>query len=293
MFILADAATSINDSNTANTDSTFLKNLLNQFIDWVIEKGVEILLTLLFLYIGKKVINLILKLAKKYFKKSKNISLEVEHFLISVIKIILYCTLYLAAIGMLGFQITSLVTVLGSASIAIGLALQGSFSNLAGGVLILILKPFVIGDYIVDNTSKCEGTVKKIEIFYTTLITYDNKKIVIPNGTLSQATIINLTAEAKRRVEISFGVAYMSDLKKVREVLCNMAKESGYVLQEEPVNVIVNDFKDSSIEMQLRFWVKTEDYWNAKFEMTEAVKDSFDHNGITIPFNQLEVKIKE
>jgi small conductance mechanosensitive channel len=176
----------------------------------------------------------------------------------------------------------------------VGLALQGSLSNLAGGVLILILKPFVVGDYILENGTKCEGTVQSIEIFYTRLLTPDHKIVVIPNGSLSATSVTNFTAQTTRRVEISVGISYGSDIKLAKETLQKLAEASPFLVTdtELPIQVYVDSFGDSAVNMGLRFFVPTEHYWDAKWAATEQIKTAFAEAGIEIPFNQMEVTMK-
>ena len=259
-------------------------------LDWIAAKGVLILLTLLFLFIGRKVIKLILKLVNKGFERRK-ISQSVSGFLISFFRILLYVLLYISAAALLGFQVTSFVTLLGASGITIGLALQGSLSNLAGGVLILILKPFDVGDYIIENGTKCEGTVVGIDIFYTKIRTVDNRIVVIPNGGLSNTSIINVTQLGERMVEIKIGIAYKENMSRVRRVLEETALDCEYNLDNREITSFGDDFEDSSVRFGLRFWVKSENYFKAKWAVTEAIKNRLDAEGITIPFNQLEVKI--
>ncbi len=184
---------------------------------------------------------------------------------------------------------TSFVTLLGTAGVTIGLALQGSLSNFAGGVLILILKPFVIGDYIREDTHGNEGTVTGIDIFYTRLRTYDGKMVVIPNGTLSNTSLTNLTRQEKRRLDLSVPVEYTVDLGKAKSVLAEVLCQEPLVLQEEPVDIVLDAFEDSSMTLLLHVWVRTENYWQAKWGLLEAIKNAFDANGIVIPYNQLDI----
>ena len=204
----------------------------------------------------------------------------------------LYFVLVLIILSQFGVTASSVIAVLGSAGLTVGLALQGSLSNFAGGVLILLLKPFVVGDYIIENADKMEGTVAEITIFYTKLLTVDNKAIMIPNGTLSNSSIVNVTAMKKRRLDMLFGVAYDSDIKKVKEILERVAIGDEAILKDEPTNVFVSELKDSYVEVGTRGWVKKEDYWEAKWRITENVKLEFDKEGISIPFPQVEVTMK-
>ena len=250
-----------------------------------------IVIALLIWFIGKKVINLILKLAKRMFEKT-DFDEGVESFLMSLIRILLYGVLIVILAGTIGIETSSLIALLGSAGLAIGLALQGSLSNFAGGVLILILKPFKIGDYIVANGM--EGTVTSIDIFYTKLRTGDNRVVVLPNGTLSNSDLINVSQEPVRRVDLVASVDYDSDIKKVKQILFDIASDLEYSFEDEghAIQVYVNSYEASSIDVGLRFWVNAGDYWTAKWEATEQMKEKFDAAGISIPFNQLDVMIK-
>lgn len=255
------------------------------------ELGKLIIVALLIWFIGKKVIFLALKLAKRALEKGK-VDDGVQSFLMSLMRIILYGVLIVILAGTVGIETGSIVALLGSAGLAIGLALQGSLSNFAGGVLILVLKPFRIGDYIVANGM--EGTVTGIDIFYTRLLTVDNRMVVLPNGTLSNSNLINVTHEATRRVDLVASVDYSSDIKAVKSILFDIASNLEYSFEDEghPVQVYVDKYADSSVDVGMRFWVKAEDYWTAKWAATEQIKEKFDQAGISIPFNQLDVMIK-
>ena len=255
------------------------------------EIGKVIIVALLIWIIGKKIIKLALKLVKGALERGK-IDDGVQSFLMSLVRIILYGVLIVILIGTVGIDTSSVIALLGSAGLAVGLALQGSLSNFAGGVLILVLKPFRIGDYIV--ASGLEGTVIGIDIFYTKLLTVDNRMVVLPNGALSNSNLINVTHEATRRVDLVASVDYSSDIKKVKALLFDIGSNLEYSFEDEghPVQVYVDTYGDSAINVGLRFWVKAEDYWTAKWEATEQIKEVFDKAGISIPFNQLDVMIK-
>ncbi len=269
--------------------------VLESFLDAAWPKAFEIVkiivAALLIWFIGRKVIKLILKFVKHAFDKT-DFDDGVESFLMSLIRILLNGILIVILAGTVGIETGSVIALLGSAGLAIGLALQGSLSNFAGGVLILILKPFKIGDYIVVNGM--EGTVTGIDIFYTKLRTGDNRVVVLPNGTLSNSNLVNVSQEPIRRVDLVASVDYGSDMKKVKAILFDIASDLEYSFEDEghPVQVYVNSYEASSIDLGLRFWVKAEDYWTAKWEATEQIKEKFDAAGISIPFNQLDVMIK-
>ena len=213
-------------------------------------------------------------------------------FLCSLVKYALYFVLCMIILSQFGVTTGSVVAVLGSAGLTVGLALQGSLQNFAGGVLILLLKPFAVGDYIIDNGSGDEGTVSAITIYYTKLLTIDNRMILIPNGSLSNSSITNVTGMEKRRVDIVVGVAYESDLAKVKKVLEQVVASEPAVLTEEAKDVFVSELADSSVNMGIHVWVKTSDYWTAKWRMTENIKNALDENGISIPYPQLDVQVK-
>lgn len=277
--------------DVANLNKSKLEQYGDQLLDWLTDKTFDIIVALLFLFIGMKVAKLIVKIVKKTFEKT-TMEESVEGFLLSVIKGILYAIVFVMAISIVGVQVTSLVAILGTASLSIGLALQGSLANFAGGVLILLMKPFKVGDYIIENDKKCEGTVESIDIFYTKLKTYDNKIIVIPNGNITANSLVNVTAEASRKLDISVGVAYDSDIKLVKDTLTEIVQSSKYYDKSKEMNIFVDSFQESSIKMGIRCFVKTEDYWAAKWEITENIKVKFDENNIVIPFSQVEVTVK-
>lgn len=249
---------------------------------------IKIAVALLIYFIGNKLIKLILNLTKKGLEKV-GVEAGVQSFLLSAIRIVLFIVLVLAVVGYLGVATTSIAALFASAGVTIGLALQGSLSNLAGGVLILVLKPFKVGDYIV--AAGVEGVVTDIEIFYTKLSTGDNRKVVVPNGTLSNTNIINVSHEPFRRVDIVIGVSYSSDIAKVKDILAKLADRNEKVLKDRPVNIYINEFGASSINFGFRVWVESANYWTTKWQMMEDIKKEFDANGIEIPFNQIDVNM--
>ena len=195
--------------------------------------------------------------------------------------------------GQLGIETTSFIAVIGSAGLALGLAFQGSLSNFAGGVLILLMKPFKVGDYISESGSGMEGTVQQIDICYTTLVTPDNKKVVIPNGTLSNSSLTNASAFEKRRVDIEAGISYSADISEAKAEMENLAKNHALVLKEEEIFSFVSNLDSSQVTLGLRVWCLTSDYWSVKFDLTEGIKKTFDEKGIEIPFDQLVVHLEK
>lgn len=266
---------------------TWFKGVLPNIISFC----VQLLLALLLFWIGKKLIKWVIKITTRAMERAK-VDVSVSHFLGQLIKYVLYFILIFALLGIFGVATGSAVAVLGSLGVTIGLALQGSLSNFAGGVLILLLKPFGIGDYIVDGAGK-EGTVCSISIFYTALTTPDNRVIMIPNGALTNSTITNVSKMDKRRIDLVVGVAYESDLSEVKAALHEVVNNEAKVLEGEPVNIFVDELADSSVNMGVRVWVKASDYWEVKWRMTEDIKRKLDEKNISIPFPQLDVSLKK
>lgn len=250
----------------------------------------RILVTLIIFFIGIKLIKFAIKLIQRSMEKAKA-ERGVITFVISFLRVAMYVVLVFIIASRLGVDAASIVALLGSAGVAIGLAIQGSLSNFAGGVLILLLKPFKVGDYIIDAAGK-EGFVSEIQIFYTKLQTFDNKVIILPNGSLANNSIVNVTAENTRRVEVPVSIAYGADLKKAKEVLLELLETREYVLKEQVMRVIVDALEDSGVKLVLHCWVKGSDYWTAKWDLTEKAKLTLDENGIEIPFPQVDVHMR-
>ncbi len=265
---------------------TYFENMLPDLVNFAL----QIVIAVLVYIIGAKIIKGVVKLIKKAMVR-RDVDTGVVQFLTAVIKYGLYIVLLMTILSVFGVATTSVVAVLGSAGVAIGLALQGSLSNFAGGVLILLLKPFRVGDYIVQGGN--EGTVFEISIFYTKLHTGDNKVVVIPNGTLSNDTIVNVSHMTKRRVDIMVGIGYEADIRTAKEVLFEVAQNDSARLPEEEALVFVDNLGASSVDMGIRIWVKDEDYWEAKWRLTENVKYALDKHNISIPYQQIDVQIKQ
>ena len=265
-----------------------INSIVEQITHWGLSGIWKIVFALLIWFIGKKLISLSLKLLKKVFDRG-SIDVGVVNFTMSIIKFALYAVLILMVIDELGIQTTSLITVFGSAALAVGMSLQGSLSNFAGGVLILIFKPFKVGDYIV--VGNYEGTVRTIEILYTKLTTVDNKVVMLPNGTLSNSNIVNVGAEDFRRLDIEMSIGYSSDLKLAKTLLNTIVNNIPAVIKDRDIKVIVKSLDESCVTLETRVWVKTEDYWDTRFTLLEEYKAEFDKNGIEIPFNQMDVHI--
>lgn len=268
-----------------------VKKYLEKYMPSLISFLLQVVVAIIVLLIGIKVIKSVVKVIKKGFDKSR-MDAAVASFLANVIKYILYFVLVMAILSGFGVATGSVVAVLGSAGLTVGLALQGSLSNFAGGVLILLMKPFGIGDYIIDGSSGTEGTVKDITLFYTRLCTIDNKMVMIPNGKLADSCITNVSAMEKRMIDLRVTVSYSTDLSQAKSVLESVVTAAPAILPEEPVNVFVSELQDSAIELGARIWVKNEDYWTTKWQLTEDIKNALDKNGIEIPFPQLDVNMR-
>lgn len=258
---------------------------VNQFQDLAIQYGLKLIIALIIIFIGMKVIKYLMNLFEKSFEKKLEPTLM--KFLKSVFKALLNVMLFLSVASTLGIEMTSFVAVLGAMTFAIGLSLQGSLANFAGGVLILLSKPFQVGDFIEAGGNK--GTVEEIQILYTVLKTPDNKKIVIPNGDLSNSDILNYSAHEQRRLDMVFGIGYDDDILKAKKVLREIV-ESNEHIHDTPAPVIeVTELAGSSVNFDVKVWIDTSDYWKVYYGMQETVKLRFDEEGIGIPYPQMDV----
>lgn len=264
------------------------KEMFERYVPVVCDYLLRIALVLMIFFVGRKLIKNIVSLCDQALKRH-GMEVTVRRFFCNVINALGYICMLGILLQTVGLTATSLTALVASAGVAVGLALQGSLSNFAGGVLILLMKPFVIGDYIVQGNT--EGTVKEIGLVYTELITADNRLIVIPNGTLIDSSIVNVTATGKRRLELSVGIGYKSDLKKAKEVLISLGENDPARDPENPVNVFVSELAESSVNLGLHVWVSSSEYWNAKWRLTENIKLAFDEEGIEIPFKQVEISV--
>ena len=291
----ADTATTESVVGDAVKEATYQVSIVGQYIqkltDWCMSKLGSIVVAVIFMVVCFKLVKLLLRILRKSFERSK-LDPSVAGFFISAVKIVLNVLIVLTAASIVGFQITSFITILGTAGVTLGLALQGSLSNLAGGLLILILKPFRVGDYIVENNTHCEGTVVSIDIFYTRLITFDNKSVVIPNGNISNTSLVNVTEHDMRRVDIPFSVAYDSDMEKVKRVTIETIKDVDGYLPDEQILFYIDEFADSGINMYVKFYATIEKFFDAKWDAMWKLKKAFDENDIEIPFNQMDVHMK-
>jgi small conductance mechanosensitive channel len=257
-----------------------------EIIDLVLKHGTNVLLAILVLVLGLIAIRWITRGLVRMMKKA-NVNESLIPFLRSITSIILKVLLFISILSMVGIEMVSFVAILGAAGLAVGLALQGTLQNFAGGVMILLFKPYKVGDYI--EAQGFAGSVKEIQIFNTILATPDNSKIVIPNSPLATQALRNYTAEPTRRIDFSFGIGYGDDIDKAKAVLMKLATTDERVLKDPEPMVAVEALADSSVNLKLRVWVNSGDYWSLFFDMTELVKKTFDKEGISIPFPQHDV----
>lgn len=247
---------------------------------------VKIVICALIYVIGKKLIAKLVRIVRSMLDKS-HVSPGAATFVVSMLKIILYLTLILGIAMQFGLKESSVAALVASGGVAIGLALQGGLSNLAGGFLILLFQPFQIGDYIL--TQGQEGTVQKIEILYTTLHTIDNRKVIVPNGNLANNVIVNVTAADRRKLEITVGISYEDSIQTAKAVLQRLLTEHPLVLHDQEAQVFVAELGESSVVLGVRCWVKTDQYFPVLWQLNEQIKEAFDEAGIHIPYPQMDV----
>ena len=254
----------------------------------LVEYGLSVFWAIVTLILGLWLIKILGKAFTRALEKS-NIDISLEKFLLSLVRIILKVLLIITVISMLGVQMTSFIAILGAAGLAVGLALQGSLANFAGGVLLLLFKPFKVDDFI--EAQGHLGKVSAIQVFNTILKTPDNKTIIIPNGILSNGSITNFTTEEQRRIEWTFGIGYGDDLRKAKETLNELVRSDQRILPDPAPMVAVSELGESSVNFVVRVWVKAVDYWEVYFAMQENVKLTFDQKGISIPFPQRDIHV--
>ena len=286
-LFLADAAASeeiVEEANKIN-----FAELLNQIVTWLTTEGLKLVLGLIVLLIVFKIINCISRRVKKRMEK-KNRDKTITQVLFKLIRYGGKGLVFLAFLGFIGIDTAGIGTVIASLGVGVGLALQGSLSNLAGGLVILIMRPFKIGDYIAAQGES--GTVEEISIFYTYMITPDNKVVMIPNGTLANGSIVNYSTKDLRRVDFEFSISYDEDFEKAKKVIYDVIENTENVLMDPAPFVRVISHGESTINIVTRVWTENANYWAVYFDMMESIKKSFDNSNIEIPYNQLDVHIK-
>lgn len=268
-----------------------IERYLQELPDKLIRLGVRVLLALVVFFIGVQLIKLVRRILRKSFER-RNVDMGVSRFLDSLVKTVLYMSLLFMIASSFGLDATSVVALVGSAGVAIGLAVQGSLSNFAGGVLILLLKPFKVGDYVRDAAGN-EGTVEEVQLFYTRMITPDRHMVVVPNGDLANGNILNMSTLGDRRMDIKVGISYESDIRRAKEVLLRVLDEDPGVLQEEEKRVFVEELADSAVILCVRCYSANENFWETRWRLMETIKYALDEAGIGIPFPQIDVHMRE
>jgi small conductance mechanosensitive channel len=260
----------------------------DRLLEIAVTYGGQLLLALITLVVGLWLIGKLVKVLKRIFEM-RSFEQTLQSFLIHLITITLKVLLLISVVTMVGVQMTSFIAILGAAGLAFGLALSGTLQNFAGGVMLLIYKPFKVGDYI--DAQGSAGTVAEIQIFHTILKTIDNKTIIIPNGGLSNSTMTNFSTEPLRRVDLTFGIRYSENIAKARQILLDVINSDKRIHQDTAPFVGVISLGESSVNLVTRVWVDTPDYWDVFFSMNENVKNEFDKQGIVIPFPQRDVHL--
>ena len=281
----------INSIETMSFKNLTIETMITKLIEWSFTSGVKLIVGILAIVIGFKIIN---KLSKRFieFAEKRNVDMTLVKFIKSFINYSLKILLILViAGGYWDIQLSGLAAIVASAGVAIGLALQGSLSNFAGGFIILLLRPFKVGDYI--QTGEFEGAVEQIGVFYTTLTTVDNKVVLIPNGPLSNGSLINYSTKDTRRVDLIFSAGYESDILKVRRVLNEIVEKNPLILDYPEPFVGLFEQGANSLNFAVRVWVNTPDYWTVYFDLLEQVKIRFDQEEISIPYPQMDLHVKQ
>ncbi len=263
--------------------------LLNTVINWMTSTGIKLVIAIVLMIISFKIVNVITKKLYKRLQK-RNADTTLSRVGTSALRISLKIIILVCLIGYVGIETASISAVIASLGVGISLAVQGTLSNFAGGVIIIVMRPFKIGDYITSNGQ--EGTVEDIKLFYTHIVTNDNKAVVIPNGSLANNVIVNASAKETRRCDVVVSAAYGSDTGKIKELIKNLCAANELIFTDPAPFVEMSNMGESSLDFTVRVWCNRPDYWTVNFYLLDAIKKAFDENGIEIPFNQLDVTIK-
>ena len=267
-----------------------LSNLTEQGIDLVITYAPKLLGAIVVYILGNMIIKWMLRSFNRMMDK-RDTDESLKPFLKSLVSVLLKTLLIISVLGMLGVQMTSFIAILGAAGLAVGMALSGTLQNFAGGVVILLFKPFKVGDFI--EAQGFMGVVEKIQIFTTILLTGDKKTVIIPNGPLANGSLVNYSAQPVRRVDLSYGIAYGDSVQKAREIIQKIINEDKRILKDPESCIGLGELADSSVNLTTRGWVKTDDYWGVYFDMNEKVYNAFNEQGISIPFPQMDVHLQK
>ncbi len=258
------------------------------FMTTGLEFGLNLLTAIVIFYVGKIVVALIVRALRKVMH-AREVDDTLESFVCNLVRMVLMVMVFIAAIGALGIQTASFIAIIGAAGLAVGLALQGSLSNFASGVLIVLFRPYKVGDFV--EAAGIAGVVEEVQILTTVLKTGDNKRIIVPNGQIMDSIITNYSTNPQRRVDMVIGVSYDDDLDKVRATLEELIAADDRILADPPVKIAVSELADSSVNFVVRPWVNSADYWGVMFDLTEAIKKRFDQEGISFPFPQQDVHL--
>jgi len=267
-----------------------MEDTLQKIYDLVMLYGVKVIAAIAILIIGRWVAKAFRSVTKRLMDK-KNVDPTITGFVGNLTYMALLVFVIIAALSQLGIQTTSFIAILGAAGLAIGLALQGSLSNFAAGFLMLIFKPFKVGDYV--EAAGTDGTVEMIQIFTTTLKTPDNKTIIIPNAAVTAGNIVNYTVKGTRRIDMVFGISYEDDIDKAKQIIADVLGKDDRILKDPPLQIAVSELADSSVNFVVRPWASIETFWNVRFDAIENIKKAFDEAGVSIPYPQRDVHMYE
>ena len=266
-----------------------LEKFLGKIVNWATTDGIKLIIGIFLLWIGWKLAKKIVKILNKALER-RNVDVTIRSFLDTFLEVILKGLVVLVVLEYVGIKTTGVAALVASAGVAIGLALQGSLSNFAGGLVILLIRPFNVGDYV--EGAGHNGVIEKIGMFYTHMVSVDNKLILVPNGTLANGSIVNYSAKELRRVDLTFGVGYEQDILKVKRVLSNIVEAHDLILKTPEPFIALSNHGDSAINFVVRVWVNNSDYWKVHFDLLESVKVAFDNEDISIPYPQMDLHIK-
>jgi small conductance mechanosensitive channel len=285
-FLSIDGAAEQTAEIVKNVQNVNLEQVIQQIITFCVDAGKSILLATVIFIAGRFLISVINRLVAQMMERRK-IDATIQSFLRSFINILLTILLLISVVSALGVNTTSFAALLASAGVAVGMALSGNLQNLAGGLIILLFKPYKVGDYV--DAQGVSGTVKEIQIFHTVLVTPDNKIIYVPNGSLSSGSVTNYSLSQLRRVDWTVGVEYGTEIEKVRQTVLDLIKKDGRILTEPAPFIALSALADSSVNITIRVWVKNEDYWGVFFDMNQNIYEVFNREGISFPFPQVTV----
>lgn len=266
-----------------------LEKFLGKIVNWATTDGIKLIIGIFLLWIGWKLAKKIVNILNKALER-RNVDVTIRSFLDTFLEVILKGLVVLVVLEYVGIKTTGVAALVASAGVAIGLALQGSLSNFAGGLVILLIRPFNVGDYV--EGAGHNGVIEKIGMFYTHMVSVDNKLILVPNGTLANGSIVNYSAKELRRVDLTFGVGYEQGILKVKRVLSNIVEAHDLILKTPEPFIALSNHGDSAINFVVRVWVNNSDYWKVHFDLLESVKVAFDNEDISIPYPQMDLHIK-